>query len=178
MKHYENTLNTLLEQAEHQISVFEIRRDHQDKKVLWLSVLQIFLTGLTTILLGVTIVNSGFTTWIKNCAFISSVLATSLTAFMNQFKYQEERLITHQTLNLLKEVRAKIRLKKSQLEDDPENTVLGKQETDELYEEFQTILSEGNLSWRQLMKTGLKKIEQPSSVIKSRKDVKIIEDRG
>ncbi|MCP4353560.1 MAG: SLATT domain-containing protein [Desulfobacterales bacterium] len=172
MKHYENTLNSLLEQAEDQISVFEIRRDLQDKKVLCLSVLQIFLTGLTTILLGITISNTGLTACIKNCAFISSVLAASLTAFMNQFKYQEERLITHRTLNLLKEVRAKIRLKKNQLKDDPENVILGKRETDELYEEFQSILSEGNLSWRQLMKTNPKKTEQASSVTKLAKDMK------
>ena len=103
---------------------------------------------------------SNYTALIKNIAFVASVLATSLTTFMSTFKYKEERLITHQTLNFLKEFRAKACLKMSQMEDDPENIIVGKQETDELYGEFQSILSKGNLSWRQLMKTSPKKAEQ------------------
>ena len=159
MKNYENTLNNLLELVEKQVTAFEKRRDRQDKRVLWLTVLHISLTGLTTILLGITLADTDGMAWIKNIAFISSVLATSLTTFMSSFKSKEERLITHQTLNFLKELRAKIRLKKSQMEDEPEAVIVSRNDTDELYEEFQTILSEGNLSWRQLMRTSPKKAE-------------------
>ena len=83
MKNYEKTLENLHEQVEKQVQTFEKRRDWQDKKVWWFSLLFIFFTGLTTFLLGITIAtNSPWTTWIKNGAFIASVLATSLTAFI------------------------------------------------------------------------------------------------
>lgn len=179
MKNYEKTLENLLEQVEKQVQTFEKRRDRQDKKVLWLSILHIFLTGLTTILLGITIADTRLTPWIKNFAFISSVLATSLTGFMNTFQYKEERLITHQTLNFLKELRAKIRIKQCQIADDPENIILGKRETDNLYEEFQTILNEGNLSWRHVMRAGLKKGERGVSPdTPSKRDVQTTDKSG
>lgn len=138
------SIETLIEQVEHQISRTQLKRYRSKKFFYVIAISQAFLAGSVTVILGLT-VSSEIQGATKNIALIVSGLANIMALVYAILKPKEKLMLYTKTASELKAYHARLKILR-------EINSIDSDEILNLFEEFQNILSNSNRNWQLLMK--------------------------
>lgn len=140
-------IKCLQERLDEQIEYFSLAKKGYEKNAFHFRVAVVLCSASTTILLGLHTVADSFQPIVKDCALILSALVSALSTLDAFYNHRALWIRYKITSNALKAVRSKLEyLTASGLETVDEAKV------DQLFEEFQEVLSETDAQWLQLRK--------------------------
>lgn len=138
--------DVLLQNLNHQINSFEIKRTDNKRKSFWFKVLIIGLGAVNTAILGFKIsdANSDIT---RNIAIVISAVVSILSALEGYFNHQAVWIRYNITLSQLKSLKAELEYLTT-----PGQQLIKEENIDHLFVRYQSVLSETNEMWLNIRK--------------------------
>lgn len=140
-------INFLKNKTDKRINSFQERRNKNRTNAIRIRLISFSIASLTTILLGLNGLNTPSKVVLQNVAFTFSAITTLLTVWDTFFNYRGFWIRYTGTLNELYELKDNLEyLRTKEIEN------IKTEELDQLYQQYQKILNENNITWVQLRK--------------------------